>query len=822
MNLSGGVAMPASMTVGSAGKGTFVQTGGSLGVAGNVYIAKYQNSTGSMTIQGGNFTMTSQNLIFNNGGITSGLGASASMSIQGGTVAVPGIDIGHAGSVGSNALTVTGGVLNLGSAGLFRAGANAPYSITLSGGTVGALSAWSSALDMTMGTSAATGGNFNGGAGGITLSGLLSGPGGLSTSGGLLTLTRSDTYTGATRVNAGTLALSGTASFTASPTIAVAALATLDVSAKTGGFHLLGSQTLSGNGSVVGAATIDAGASVAPGDTGPGTLTFANGLDMSASGGSANMAWRLGTLSISSGFDSLLLTGGNLALGGLSKITLDFSLLSADQRPDSPSLHPFWYTDETWKVVGLSGLAANSGNTKFGSVSVAGGALTNGSFSTYVGTGADSGSVFLKYTAVSTAPNQWKDLNGSWNSTSNWTDGMIPNGTGAVATFGTIATTNRAVTVDSPVTVGALAFNSSHTYTVSGGTIEMKVTSGSAAINVLGGSHEISAPLTLTNTTVVTVTSGTSALSVSGPIGGTGGLTKSGSGQVILSHANTFGGSVAVSAGTLEVKHEDAIPAGRDLSISNGAAVTVSRTTGGSLYGKAVQVGALNFANGTSTTGVLDMKQSELVIDGTKTSYNTVKALMLVGAAVPPYDPDMGAQLPMWNGPSINSSVAAADGLQYRTLAYARNSDLGDPYTGAPWLTWRGRTVNSDSVIVRYTYYGDANLDGQVTLDDYYNWKSGYNADPPGSLELNWFWGNYNFDDKVDVDDYYVWKSSYNADPPLPLLPGDAIPDPSYEAGAASATAVPEPGTVTLLAAGALACLWQMLRRRRPVQGSAS
>jgi hypothetical protein len=61
-----------------------------------------------------------------------------------------------------------------------------------------------------------------------------------------------------------------------------------------------------------------------------------------------------------------------------------------------------------------------------------------------------------------------------------------------------------------------------------------------------------------------------------------------------------------------------------------------------------------------------------------------------------------------------------------------------------------------------------------------------------------------------------VWKSSYNADPPLPLLPGDAIPDPSYGAGAASATAVPEPSTLALLTIGAINLLgWAWRRQRR-------
>ena len=35
------------------------------------------------------------------------------------------------------------------------------------------------------------------------------------------------------------------------------------------------------------------------------------------------------------------------------------------------------------------------------------------------------------------------------------------------------------------------------------------------------------------------------------------------------------------------------------------------------------------------------------------------------------------------------------------------------------WDVWEGQSVNHNQIIVKFTYLGDANLDGQITGDDY-------------------------------------------------------------------------------------------------------
>ncbi len=95
---------------------------------------------------------------------------------------------------------MSGGSLYIGSGGIVAQGGST-YEVYLGGGMVGAGANWSSSLDMTL-----TGINgpvtFNPAGNAITLSGALSGPGGLTVAGGgTLELSGAHTFTGDTTVN---------------------------------------------------------------------------------------------------------------------------------------------------------------------------------------------------------------------------------------------------------------------------------------------------------------------------------------------------------------------------------------------------------------------------------------------------------------------------------------------------------------------------------------------------------------------------------------------------------------------------------------------
>ena len=131
---------------------------------------------------------------------------------------------------------------------------------------------------------------------------------------GLWTLSAAtNSYTGATTVNSGTLAIAGSGAISNSPTITVAGGATLDVSGHTGGgLTFVAGQTLAGSGTVKGAVTMANGATLSPGGASPGTLTIVGSLMLNSS---STLAYQLGTNS------DLTAVMGNLTLAGALTVT---------------------------------------------------------------------------------------------------------------------------------------------------------------------------------------------------------------------------------------------------------------------------------------------------------------------------------------------------------------------------------------------------------------------------------------------------------------------------------------------------------------------
>ena len=96
-----------------------------------------------------------------------------------------------------------------------------------------------------------------------------------------------------------------------------------------------------------------------------------------------------------------------------------------------------------------------------------------------------------------------------------------------------------------------------------------------------------------------------------------------------------------------------------------------------------------------------------------------------------------------------------ASGITSSAAPLAGNTAIGV----APGATaFDGQTVTNTDVLVKYTYYGDANLDGQVNSTDYTMIDNSVNQD----INTGWQNGDFNYDNNINGDDYSLIDNAFN------------------------------------------------------------
>jgi autotransporter-associated beta strand protein len=308
---------------------------------------------------------------------------------------------------------------------------------------------------------------------------------------------------------------------------------------------------------------------------------------------------------------------------------------------------------------------------------------------------------------------------------------------------------------------------------------------GAAATLDLGGNNQSFGSLSgaagskvLLESGNLTVGSNNTSTTFSGAISGTGSLIKSGAGTLTLAGANTYTGGTTITAGTLAIGAASALPTGK-IVVGNGVS-TAALQLGHS-------IGAVTLSNSKLTInskGIADVNNNTLVLNYSGASpAGAIRALLV-----------SGFNSGNWNGAGINSSAAAADASHLTALGY---KDTGS------------------SILIKYTYYGDNNLDGKVDVNDFKMFLDGLVATSGSS----WSQGDYTYDGKVDIgNDFNLFLVSY-------LKQSGALGDlaPIVEADDQLTTTqksqllvfVPEP---SLMLAPVFAAILLRPRRREPIE----
>jgi len=214
-----------------------------------------------------------------------------------------------------------------------------------------------------------------------------------------------------------------------------------------------------------------------------------------------------------------------------------------------------------------------------------------------------------------------------------------------------------------------------------------------------------------------------------------GGLVKNGAGRLILTGANTYTGNTNVRAGTLVFGRSET---NTGLSIQDGAAAELA--SGGD---KLLSLRTLAIAGGPAApAGTLDLHDNDMIVNN---------------AAYSDIAPQIGFARHggAWDRAGITSTEAR--------IAPSHNTTLGT-LTGAefhsaqgPSATFDGLPVNNTDVLVKYTYYGDTDLNGRVNFDDYVRIDNGFNNHLTG-----WLNGDFDYNGQVNFDDYVLIDLAFN------------------------------------------------------------
>ncbi|HEY7091525.1 MAG TPA: PEP-CTERM sorting domain-containing protein, partial [Tepidisphaeraceae bacterium] len=310
-------------------------------------------------------------------------------------------------------------------------------------------------------------------------------------------------------------------------------------------------------------------------------------------------------------------------------------------------------------------------------------------------------------------------------------------------------------------------------YTISGtGSITMDVAAGSAEIYVLAGNHTIGVPVVMNDNTTIDLSAG---------FGPDNNASLPGGGRFsnVPTTSLTFGSTVTLASGVTLTKKGvgtttfTAIRGSGGLVVNGGPVKIAAGGTPNSPSGTSV-VTSLNVVG----SGQLDLTNNSMIID---------------------YTGPVGTQVSDIRGHLRAGRLISSSGTATTRLGYGDNAVLGK-------TTFAGQSVDTSSILIKYTYAGDADLDGDADGVDIGTWATNFTGELGGTGSEVWTQGDWDYDGDVDGVDAGLWAQAFTGELGGGGLGSLVVNDPNIAPGAAAIlrgmgiTVVPEPATLGLLA----------------------
>jgi hypothetical protein len=155
------------------------------------------------------------------------------------------------------------------------------------------------------------------------------------------------------------------------------------------------------------------------------------------------------------------------------------------------------------------------------------------------------------------------------------------------------------------------------------------------------------------------------------------------------------------------------------------------------------------------TTGTLDLADNDLVVKttaaGKTAAFNALYSRLVAGFA--------GGS---WNGNGVLSSAAQTN--PNTTLSLVDNAVLG-------FSTFGGEPVDANSLLLKYTYFGDIDQNGQVDADDLTVFANNFGR-KSRATQVD---GDIDFNGTVDADDLTVFANNFRRGVGTPLVSGGVV-----------------------------------------------
>jgi hypothetical protein len=391
-------------------------------------------------------------------------------------------------------------------------------------------------------------------------------------------------------------------------------------------------------------------------------------------------------------------------------------------------------------------------------------------------------------------------VSGTITDNSAWLSGAAPGASDhAIFSRATAAGSSYSVTFAGDLTTSELSVRQGTVnLALSGHTYSLTSPATSIAIGEYGGEPQVtfsSGALSSVNTTIAADINAVATVALAG-------VTWTNSGNFSIAGNNdTQGGFASVT-----VPADSTLSVGGTLRIWSGGslAYSASALTAGAIDVNGGQLTMIPAGNHVLLTqslsiennGQIDLTDNDAIIHYTGPSpIGAIRALLVSGY-------NNGT----WTGPGLASAAAHNDASHHTALGYAEASDVGV-------TSLDGHAVDGNTLIIKYTYYGDSSLDGKVDLGNDFNlFLQGFLGHA-----ASWELGDYNYDGIVDTADFDLFLDSYKQQ-------GNSLgqldqfiefsPLLSNSQKTSLLSAVPEPSAAAILAASLVICARK--RRIRP------